>query len=248
MSTPKRDISSYLQAARELAPFITSLTKYKRRKKNLTPQEKSAIARAERLFARSHADHLIPVDTRTAKDLGAELFEFTETTTIKKGPNKGKPITRKHRFQAIQLRNTSPKATFKRLNRNMIVETNGRLWVYWKLRDKSVPAVEEAGSRAFQDDIEAVIELAREAFDQPTCKGVYLWAQSGRVGEGTKTLSEFVQWVYESYSHYVDTNKWMKGIAILIADVGDYVSPAEYRKFGTRPTKRIRRKKDGSYY
>lgn len=258
--TRKREIASYLKAAKELAPFIPSLNKYKRRKKNLKPAEKAAISRAERLFAEAHADHLIPIPKKRLKDPNVKknLFSFDTVHTIKRGKNKGKQIVRHHTFQGVQFRNTAPNANLKFFKNGMVMESNGRTWLYLPLADKSNESMEETGEKAFDiqkgqttgfaDDIEAVIRLAEKAFKNPICKGVWLWAQSGRVSEGHRTLKEFIQWLYESYTHYIDTDQWMKGIAILIADVGDYISPQQYASFGTKPKKKRRLKSDGTYY
>jgi hypothetical protein len=237
LSRIKRDTQSYLEAVKELAPFIPSLRKYSRRKKNLKPQEKAAIARAENIFAEAKADHLVPVNKRTARIMHDQLYRYEHETTIKRGQRKGQKYTKIYTFQGIQLRNTGKDVTIKRVNRDMFVTSNGRLWVYWQLPDTSSPAMRKAGREAFNEAsvIDQAIELARKAFKNPETKGVFLWATSGRVGEGFETLEEFIKWIWTDYSTYQNTERFVKGIAFMIADVGDTISTAEWSSFGTPP-------------
>lgn len=240
MSRQKRPTDTYVKAAQELAQYFPNLKKYRRRK-TLKPSEKGAIARKERLFVAAHADHLIPVDKATARLMKDKLFTYEETHTIKRGPNKGKQITRTHTFQGIQLRNTGKDVEFKRFGKDIFVTSNGRLWAYWELPSKRPKSLQTAAQEAFE--IEMAIELARKAFRNPQTKGVFLWAQSGRVGEGFQTLEEFTQWIWSDYSKYKNTERWVKGIAFLIADVNERIPLSEWAKFGTKPKRKPRRGK-----
>lgn len=236
MSKPKRSVASYLESARELAAFVPSLKKYRRRK-TLTPWEKGAITRKENIIR--YTDHLIPVTKKQARELKEQLFQ--PETTIKTGKQKGK-IIRHHGIQAIQLRNTGKNVLIKKVRNDIIVTSNGRTWVYWSLPSSNKSVIRKAGEDAFTNpdtfDIERVVELAKKAFDNPETKGVFLWAESGRVGEGTEDIESFVRWIASDYARYKNTERWVKGIAILVADVGDRISAKEWASFGTHPTKR----------
>lgn len=241
MSRHKRDTQSYLAVAKELAAFIPSLKKYSRRKKSLKPQEKSAIARAEKLWQQaSHSKrgvyNLVPVSKRDAKKHKDDLYTF-ETIHKKKD---GTEVIKTHRFNAVQLQNTSPTSKLSWSRNGMLIESNGRKWFYLKLPDKSPESLQEAGQAAFQNEIEEIIRIAERAFKNPVCKGVFLYAETGRVGEGSETIDEFIQWIYRDYSTYINTDRWVKGIAVLVADVGDNISKQEWLSFGTRPKGRPR--------
>jgi hypothetical protein len=241
MSKQKRSLESYLDSARELAAFVPALKKYKRRR-TLTRWEKGAITRKENIVR--YTDHLIPVTKKQARELKDLLFQ--PETTVKSGPQRGR-IIRHHGVQAIQLRNTGRDVTIRKVRNDIYVSSNGRTWVYWSLPSTTKSAVQHAGEEAFTNpdafDIEKVVELARQAFENPTTKGVFLWAESGRVGEGTEDIETFVRWIATDYARYKNTDRWVRGIAILVADVGDRISAKEWASFGTHPTKRWDRKK-----
>ncbi|MDE2021213.1 MAG: hypothetical protein KGJ13_12830, partial [Patescibacteria group bacterium] len=101
MSKPKRDTISYLQGAQNLAAFVPSLKKYKRRK-TLKPWEKSHIARYEN-WLRYTLTELKPVTKKQAKEFKNELYK--PETQVKKGKNKGR-FVRHGGIQAVRFRNT----------------------------------------------------------------------------------------------------------------------------------------------
>lgn len=198
MSRRKRPTSEYLEAAKRLAMFAPGLKKYRRRKK-LSPSEKGAIARKERVLR--YTDHLIPVTKKMARELKGQLF----------APG----------VQAIQLRNTSPHAKIRRVKKDIIVTSNGRTFLYWRLLDLKPKSLKKAAKEAFENirgafPVEQIAELAQRAFKSIKTKQVFLWAESGRVGEGFRNFDEFVQWLYESYSSYRNVERWVNGIAIQI--------------------------------
>jgi hypothetical protein len=205
VSRRKRTTDEYLQSAKRLAKFAPSLRKYKRRK-TLTRYEKSAIARKEKILR--YSDHLIPLTKNQAKDLKTQLF----------APG----------VRAIQLRNTETHARIKRVRDDLIVTSNGRTWVYWKLEREDVKTkkgMKKAAEKAFemQFPIEQIAELARKSFDELAPLAVYLWAPSGRVGEGFQTIKQFLNWLYDNWNagRYTHQEKWVNGIAILLNEDGD---------------------------
>lgn len=227
----KRDLESYLEAVKERYRFFPSLKKYLKRKR-LNRWEKAAIARKEKLLR--YTDHLIPVSKKQQKELKDILYQ--PETIIKSGKNKGK-IVRHKAIPAVQLRNTGRDVRIHKIvGRNIFVQSNGRTWVYWRLPKTDPKTMKKYGEAAFTSpeafDIEKVIELARQAFENPETKGVYLWADSGRVGDAQSSLRQFLQWITTDYSKYTNTDRWVNGIAILIADVGERISTAEWDSFG----------------
>lgn len=237
MSRNKRELESYLESARELATVIPSLKKYKKRK-TLRPAEKAAIARKEKIFRETYTsiDNLIPLSKSQARELKDVVFQ--PETLIRSGPRKGQTM-RHHFVQAIQLRNTGRDTKIiKKLGSNIVVVSNGRTWVYWKLPNVKPSTLEEYGEAAFETpeefDIERVLELAKKAFQQPETKGIYLWGDKGRVGSPFPTFKQFARWIIDDYQSYTNTEKWVNGIAILVADVNERISDREWNSFGRR--------------
>lgn len=262
MSRNKRETGSYLESAKELSRFIPSLKKYKKRK-TLKPSEKSAIARKENILRDSYTqlEDLIPVTKKQARELKDLLWQ--PETLIKTGTRKGQ-TSRHHFVQALRLRNVGKDThIIKKIDRNIYVVSNGRTWVYWKLPDTRPKTLLKAGQQLFEEfdgeepeefeerepvkpdefDIERLIELAKQAFERPETKAVYLWAETGRVGFGMKSLSNFIHWIRQDYASYAQTEKWVNGIAILIADVDEKVSLREFASFSKSREERIEERK-----
>lgn len=203
MSKPKRPVASYLESAKKLARFAPGLKKYRRRK-TLTPSEKGAITRKEKLL-RYHIDTLIPVNKKVAKNCKQYLF----------APG----------IRAIELRNTSANARIACVGDDILVTSNGRTWLYWRLSREDVKTkrgMKKAAAAAFdmQFPIERVAELAQIAFDKLKPLAVHLWAPSGRVGRGFESFKQFTMWLNENWheDRYSQQEKWVNGIAILIND------------------------------
>lgn len=224
MSKPKRSVDSYLQSARSLARFAPGLSKYRRRK-TLKPSEKGAITRKENALA-FHTDKLIPVSKKLARQLKDQLFVPTkrifdeETQQVRYEEGKTRQGIR-----AIELRNTGADAKIHKVKNDMIVTSNGRTFLYWKLDREDVKTkrgMTKAAAAAFdsQFPIERVAELAKIAFDQLKPLAVYLWAPTGRVGNPFESLKQFSMWLAENWSadRYSQQEKWVNGIVILLHD------------------------------
>lgn len=220
MSKQKRETASYIESVKQLAKFAPSLKKYKRRKK-LRPAEKGAITRKENLL-RFHTQTLFPVNKKLAKELKGQLF----------APG----------IHAIEFRNTAPNAKIHKVGQDLVLTSNGRTFLYWRLdREdvKSTKGMAKAAAKAFDIDeyeeefgdnteelppdlfpIERVAELAGLAFEQLKPLAVYLWAPSGRVGSGFESLKQFSMWLAENWhaDRYTQQEKWVNGIAILLND------------------------------
>jgi hypothetical protein len=203
MSKQKRTASSYVESAKKLAKFAPALRKYKRRK-TLTRWEKGAITRKEKLL-QYHTEHLIPVTKKFARELKEQLF----------APG----------VRAIELRNTAPNAKVRKVKQDLMVTSNGRTWLYWRLDREDVKSkrgMKKAAEAAFnmQFPIERVAELAGIAFEKLKPLAIHLWAPSGRVGRGFESLKQFNMWLAENWSadRYSQQEKWVNGIAILVND------------------------------
>jgi hypothetical protein len=218
VSKQKRTAQSYLASAAKLRPFAPALKKYRRRK-TLSPQEKGAISRKEKLL-QFHTQHLIPVSKKLARELKNQLF----------APG----------VRAVELRGTSANAKMRRVGKDMLVTSNGRTWLYWRLDREAVKTkkgMSDAAARAFEIDeyeepeegeeppieqlpIERVAELAGMAFEELKPLAVYLWAPTGRVGDGFASLKQFTTWLAENWQtdRYSQQEKWVNGIAILLND------------------------------
>lgn len=200
----KRTDKQWIQKAKELSKFAPGLKKYKLnmlyKGGKLNSGQKSAISHKEKILRFS--DNLFPVSAKQAKKLKGLLF----------APG----------VQAIQLRNTAPGAKIVRFKKDMVVTSNGRTFIYWRLESVKPRAMKKAAKQAFEEftatfDIEQLAELAKKAFAKLKPVRIYLWAEAGRVGEGFRVFDEFVQWLYEDYSQYKNVERWVNGIAIQVA-------------------------------
>jgi hypothetical protein len=223
---PQRTEREWIEAAKRLSKFAPSLEKYNfkiiTKGRKLNSGQKSAIAHKEKLL--KYSDHLVIIPKRDRKRAIREEWDLYAPGIF-----------------AMPLRNTSEDARIIHLNKTMTVTSNGRTWLYWKLNKppkkkkdltdtqkerqakKVFDKVETAATKTFDDfeatfDIEQIAKLAEKAFEEFKLIRVYLWAEIGRVGVGFKTLDEFMQWLYEDFSQYKDVERWVRGIAIKIAD------------------------------
>lgn len=234
MARSRRETAEYIASAAELAAILPKFKKLSKRKR-LKPWEKAWIARTENVYR--YTKDLRPVSRKEAKEFPELLY--TPTTIIKSGPRKGQE--RHHApIQAVQMSNVGD--DFKLIGRIgadlYVIRSNGRTWVYWGLGDTRVRAMREAGTEAFTDpytyEIEQVIALAKQAFTRPETKAVYLWSEQGRVGAPMPSLQQFIRWVADDYSRYENTDRWVRGIAILIGDVDERISLREFASFSPR--------------
>jgi len=240
MARTRRETAEYIASAIELASFHPKFKKFKKRKR-LLPWEKSWIARTENVYR--YVKDLRPVSRKEAKEFPELLY--SPVTLIKTGPRKGQE--RQHAaIPAVQMANVGD--DFKLIGRIgahlYIIRSNGRTWVYWKLDDVGTRKMREAGKDAFTDpytyEIEKVIKLAEQAFDRPETKAVYLWAEQGRVGAPMPSLQQFIRWIEDDYSRYENTDRWVRGIAILVGDVNERISLREFASFSPRRVKKPR--------
>lgn len=235
MARRKRDLQTYLDSAQELFPYVPKLRRFIRRKR-LKPWEKSYIARVENIVRQSYTnlDDLVPLTKKQAKDLKG--FTYEPELIAKTGPRAGQP-QHFHMFRAMQLRNVGEDVRILKVDKDkLVVESNNRTWIYWKLppSNTSPEDMEEAGEEAFdmaEDEIERIIALTERAFNNPKTKLVYLWTQHGRVGIPMRRVADFIRWIAKKYSEYQQTERWVNGIAILVADADEKVTDREIATF-----------------
>lgn len=217
---------SYLESVKRLAPYIPNIRKYKRRK-TLKPQEKSAIARYEKLL--HYTDRLIPLTKQQAKDLKDMLYKPVVVKEHKdregntyythdelKTPNGVRAVSMKG------LGTTKIKKIAK-VTGDITVIANGRTWVLWKLDRVRTADMRSAAATIFQDfgsafPIEQIARLAKIAYETPGVLEVKLWTSHGMVGEPKNNFNSFMYWLEHDYSTYKDTDKWVNGLAILVKD------------------------------
>lgn len=199
---PRTD-RSYIESARAISKLAPGLKKYARmhlKTAKLTPAQKGAIAHKEKLLRYAH--HLIPVKGKTARELKDKLF----------APG----------INAIQLDHTNDHAKIRRVNNQIFVTNNGRMWLYWTL-DAKPSSMKRGAKKAFENPstvfpMERIANLVDKAFKRPTTREVYLWAASGRVGSGFESLKQFMRWFNRAYGGYRETAKWVRGIAIRLGE------------------------------
>lgn len=210
-----------------MSGVVPKFKKYRKRQ-TIKPHEKGQITRMEN--ALKFADSLISVDKRQAKQLKEQLYQPTHTT-------KSGRVVHIHGIQAVQFRNTSSKAKIKRVVRGKaLIEDQGFLWLYSATDDFKPRTILQRGREAFtmpeSYEIEKVLEAAKRAFANPETKAVYLWAQAGRAGGGFRDFKTFARWVKRDYSQYKNTEKWVRGISILVGEASENVPRDAWRKFG----------------
>lgn len=207
----KRSDADYLQSAKTLSTVAPALKKYKRRKK-LTRWEKGAITRKEK--AVKYADNLIPVADKNKK----KFKKFFYAPGV----------------QAIQMRNTGRNVTIQAFQDDILVTSNGRTWLYWSLDNVRPAGMTKAAETVFgvrgAFPLEQILELASRAFSKPQTLAVGLWTAQGRVGEPFPSMRQFLEWITLQYSSYVDVEKWVNGIAIMVSDAGENIGRRDIRR------------------
>lgn len=203
----KRTTQSYLDSAKRLAKFCPGCQKLKTRK-TLKPGQKSYIARMEKKLRHVPLSLLKPVSKKTAKKFRKALF----------APG----------VRAISFINRSPESKIHFIKDDVILESNGKDWIYWKLPDTSTQEnLEDAAEDLFDQspaelgetfDIERISALAERAFKQPHVETVHLWTKQGRVGEGFDDFKQFMRWILAEWYKYQDTERWINGISFLLVD------------------------------
>lgn len=197
----KRSDRSYVESARKIAHLVPSMKKYAKqhlKTARLTPSQKAAIAHKENLLRYAH--HLIPVKGKTARELKDELF----------APG----------INAIQLDHTNDTAKLIRVRKGLMLTNNGEQWLYWRL-NAAPRNMKRGAEKAFGDlraafPMERIAALVKKAFDHSRASQVHMWTTQGRVGEGFRSLKQFLRWFNRAYGGYSETHKWVRGVAILL--------------------------------
>jgi hypothetical protein len=206
----KRDNKRAAKIVAEYRKFVPALKKYGRRR-TYTKSERQFIQRIPKILR--FTDHLFPVTEKQAKKFEDQLFVPVDIH--------GEPIRGLPKINAIQFRNTGKDVAIHTVADDLLMATNGRNYVYWKLDRVSVAAMKKAGTEAFQNfrnafPAEKIARLAEKAFKQTRVKAVYLWGSRGRCNQGFRDLRHFLKWLFEEYAHYVDADQWVNGIVLAV--------------------------------
>lgn len=263
MSRPKRSrrsTSDYLASAKKNAALIPKLKKYRKRK-TLKPSEKGAITRAEKklrglynlkLLTKKQAKLLkevLPAPGVHALML-ANTGEYVELHVTE---NKDLFVTTNGRTWVYWHLTQLGKKEYEQYLDEGYSEEEAQEFV----ADSNQETMKEAGEKAFIPSIreafpiEKIIRLAEKAFKKPSVHMIGLWSDKGRVGEGFRTFDEFKQWVFKDYSSYANVEKWVNGIAILIAEKGEKIDQNVWSKRTVkqiekdRKQRRVERQKTG---
>jgi hypothetical protein len=249
MSRAKRSDSDLIAAARKLAPLIPTLKKYKKRK-TLTRYERSKITRYER--AMKGAYNLEPVSKKQAKHLRDVLYTGAVEITRGPRKGQYREVRGIHALQLantgehVKINVTENKDMFVTTNGRTWVywqleqlgekeyeqyldEGYSEEEALELIADENKSTMRSAAAQSFAPTIreafpvEKIIRLAQKAFKKPHVHMIGLWSTKGRVGEGFRNFDEFKQWIYQDYSTYANVEKWVNGIAILIAERGERI-------------------------
>lgn len=206
---PVRTDADYRHIAARLSPLVPSIRKYKRAKK-MNSGVKSYISKMDKLLR--YSGHLIPVTKKEAKKFKDMLY----------APG----------VQAIPMHGVGDNAKLRRVKKEMILSSNGRDWILWRVSDPKPYRMRKTAEKIFSEsfDLEKILALAKKAFEKHRVIRIYLWSQHGIVGSPHKTLSEFTQWLHEQYSQYQNVEQWVNGIAILIRDSNRIFTTAMERR------------------
>ncbi len=195
----------YRETAKSLAKFVPELKPISR-KSILSAQEKSRVTHFANVL--KGVDHLVPVDAKTARKQKTKLYA------------KG--------VRAIQLKGVSNNAKLGIGGNDLLMTSNGKDWVFWAIDRPSIKShMQRAAERAFlmQFPIEKLADLADVAFKELKVKQIHLWTERGIVGDGHKTIEQFIDWLNEKWQsgrYFRPTSeggssnpdRWINGIAI----------------------------------
>lgn len=182
-----RPDSSYVDAAKRLAPFAPSLSKYKRRKR-LNRWEKAAIARKENLLR--NVDNLVPVTKKQAEILGRDkLWQAKEGAGLQG-------------IRAIRLSNVNFEQGVQQVRitkkEGLQVISGKRLWTYVPVKP-DIQSLADAGAELFK------------LYDNQIA--IAIWTVKGRGAQSLGDLSEWLQFLVERFNTYKDPDDWCLGVA-----------------------------------
>jgi hypothetical protein len=233
MSRAKRSTADYLASARKNSIFAPSLRKYKRRKK-LKPAEKGAITRKENALKGSY--NLKPLTKKQARKMrdvlyapgvaAIQLSNTGEEVKIHVTEDKNMFVTTNGRTWVYWHLSELKRIEYDQLLDEGYSEEEARELV----GEEQQGVMVEAGKKVFTSiireafPVEKIIRLAEKAFKKPHVHMIGLWTNKGRVGEGFRTFDEFKQWVFADFSTYANVEKWVNGVAILIAERGERIN------------------------
>lgn len=201
-----------------LKKFVPKLKEYSKRR-TYTEGERRYIARVDK--ALRYTDNLYPATKKQAEKFSEQMLvphkyvrdeEANETYSV--------PI-RGIKVQAFQFRNTGREVALHTVRDDLLLTSNGRDYLYWRLDKVTVSAMKKAGEKAFDNfrnsfPAERLAALAERAFSVKKIKAIYLWGSRGRCNEGFADMGAFLEWLFEEYSHYADKDEWVNGLVLAI--------------------------------
>lgn len=212
----KRENRKAAKIVAELKQFVPAFKKYGRGK-TFTEGERRFIHRVDKMLP--YRNELVPIPERKMKQYENQLYEprgrFDQETGVYL------PLRNAPRISAIPIRMRGPEIEVRFSKRDMFIRTNNRDYLYWQLDDVSVRSLKKRGAEAFKEfrnsfPAERLAALAEKAYQVSKVKAVYLWGSRGRCAAGFVTLNKFLEWLFDKYAHYQETEEWVNGLVIMV--------------------------------
>jgi len=273
MSRARRPDADLIASAKEMARYVPSLRPLKKRKR-LKKWERSKITRYERALKGSY--NLEPLTAKQARALrdvvytgnieikrgprkgqhrevrgiaAIQLANTGEKVKINVTENRDMFITTNGRTWVYWQLDQLGEKEYEQYLDECYDEDEARELI----QEDNTATVREAGKRAFTGSVreafpvEKIVRLAEKAFKKPAVRMIGLWTSKGRVGEGFHNFDEFKQWIRASYSTYANVEKWVNGIAILIADAGEVLNQNVWSRRSVQEIETARKKRRSKY-
>jgi hypothetical protein len=188
----------------ELKNIIPAFKKYGR-SRTFTEGERRFIHRVDKAII--YRNELVAIPPRKMKQYENQLYTPPHDPYIK--------------VSAIPMRMLGESVEVHFSKRDMFLRTNKRDYIYWQLDDVSVRSLKKKGTEAFNEfrnsfPAERLAALAERAYKVSKVKAVYLWGSHGRSAAGFQTLKLFLEWLFEKYAHYQETDEWVNGLVLMV--------------------------------
>ena len=222
-SIDKRENAKAAKIVDELRKFVPAFKKYGR-SRTFTEGERRFIHKVDNML--QYRDELVPIPERKMKQYENQLYtppghyvrgsDYEETGELVFKENRSRI-----RISAIPIRMRGPETEVHFSKRDMFIRTNNRDYLYWQLDNVSVREMKKKGTEAFKEfrnsfPAERLAALAERAYQVSKVKAVYLWGSHGRCSAGFQTLNKFLEWLFEKYAHYQETDEWVNGLVLMV--------------------------------
>jgi hypothetical protein len=200
----------------ELKKFVPAFKKYGRAR-TFTDGERRFIHRMDKMLP--YRNELVPIPERKMKQYENQLYK----PRGKYDPESGeyRELRNAPRISAIPIRMRGAEIEIRFSKRDMFLRTNNRDYIYWQLDDVSVRSLKRRGIEAFKEfrnsfPAERLAALAERAYQIAKVKAVYLWGSHGRCAAGFASLNKFLEWLFDKYAHYQETDEWVNGLVLML--------------------------------